>query len=129
MKRLHVVAAAIFRDGQVLAARRGERMREPLKWEFPGGKIESGEGAAEALKREIAEELRIEILVGARLGSSLLPELQLELFACQLESGVPSPTEHAELRWLTASELSELDWAPADVPLLGVVSGALRDQR
>lgn len=113
----------------MLAARRGERMREPLKWEFPGGKIESGEGAAEALKREIAEELRIEILVGARLGSSLLPELQLELFACQLESGVPSPTEHAELRWLTASELSELDWAPADVPLLGVVSGALRDQR
>ncbi|MEZ4233263.1 MAG: (deoxy)nucleoside triphosphate pyrophosphohydrolase [Polyangiaceae bacterium] len=126
MTRLHVVAAAIFTDQRVLAARRGAAMREALKWEFPGGKIEPGESAEAALARELREELDVQVLVGERLGVSLTSSIELELYACRLHAGTPEPREHAELRWLTSGDLAVLDWAPADIPLLEVVAAALQ---
>lgn len=100
-------------------------MREPLKWEFPGGKVEPGESATAALVRELREELGIVVQVGARLGVSRTEGLELELFACWIESGLPEAREHAELRWLSGEALAALDWAPADIPLLALVAQAL----
>lgn len=125
MSRLHVVAAAIFAEQRVLAAQRATTMREPLKWEFPGGKVEPGESATAALVRELREELGVAVQVGARLGLSCTEGLELELFACRIEAGLPEPREHAELRWLSAEALGTLDWAPADIPLLELVARAL----
>ncbi len=127
MIRLHVVAAAILEGGRVLAARRSASMREPLKWEFPGGKIEQGESAADALARELLEELCVEVEVGPPLGTSETPELELRLFSCRIRSGALLAREHAELRWLGAHELRSLDWAPADVPLLECVARVLTE--
>ncbi len=100
------------------------------KWEFPGGKVEPGESFGEALVREIAEELGIEIAVGHHLGRgearTLHYAIVLDVYSATLTTGTPRPTEHAELRWLGADELSNLDWAEADIPVLPKVAAWLR---
>jgi 8-oxo-dGTP diphosphatase len=119
-----VVCALIIRNDTVLCAQRSQRMALPLKWEFPGGKLEDGEAPEEALKREIMEELAIDITVGRALNVSeytyengrtirLLP--YLATMAIDME---PVANEHAELRWVKADDLLELDWAAADVPIV-----------
>lgn len=65
---VHVVGAAIVSGGRCFVAQRGEEMALPFQWEFPGGKVEDGEDPEEALAREIAEELSLEIEVGDYLG-------------------------------------------------------------
>ena len=114
-----VVGAAILRDGRVLAARRSS----PLGWEFPGGKVEPGEDDAAALARECREELDVEVAVGALLGSSeISPGLTLRLYAALLVDGEPvALDDHSEVRWVGPSEAADLDWLPADLPLLAHV--------
>jgi 8-oxo-dGTP diphosphatase len=120
---LDVACAIILRtDGTVLAARRGPTMRLPGLWEFPGGKVEPGESAGEALIREIGEELG----VGIRLLRALAtvehdyPDFSIRLhpWICEIERGEPVPVEHAELRWLDADSLPSLEWAEADLPVV-----------
>ena len=119
-----VVCALIIRNNTVLCAQRSERMALPLKWEFPGGKLEDGEAAEDALKREIMEELSIDITVGRAMNVSeytyengrtirLLPYL-----ATMANDMEPVANEHAELRWVKAADLLDLDWAAADVPIV-----------
>ena len=119
-----VVCSLIVRNDTVLCAQRSERMALPLKWEFPGGKLEDGEVPEDALKREIMEELAIHITVGRALNVSeytyengrtirLLPYL-----ATMQSSQEPVANEHAELRWVKAADLLDLDWAAADVPIV-----------
>ena len=119
-----VVCALIVRNENVLCAKRSERMALPLKWEFPGGKLEDGEAPEDALKREIMEELSIDISVGRALNVSeytyengrtirLLPYL-----ATMQSAQEPVAKEHAELRWVKAADLLNLDWAAADVPIV-----------
>jgi 8-oxo-dGTP diphosphatase len=112
------VAAAIVHQGRVLAVQRSATMSEPLSWEFPGGKVEKGETDAEALIREIQEELGIQVAVGAQIASSQFGPIHLLLYDCQWASGDICLIEHAQLQWLSASSLSHTSWAPADVPLL-----------
>jgi 8-oxo-dGTP diphosphatase len=119
---MQVVCAMIVRDdGKVLVCRRGEGRKLAGLWEFPGGKIEAGERAEDALVREIREELGVEISVGeARpvvdwdYGGM---QLRLLPFLCRIVRGEPQALEHAELRWCGGAECSALDWAPADVPV------------
>lgn len=120
---IDVACAILLRpDGMVLAARRGPTMRLPGLWEFPGGKLESGETSGAALAREIEEELG----VGIRLRRSLTvvehhyPDFSIRLhpWICEITRGEPQPIEHGELRWLPASDLPSIEWAEADLPVV-----------
>jgi 8-oxo-dGTP diphosphatase len=117
---VNVVAAAIVRDGLLLAARRTRPSRHAGGWEFPGGKIEPGEDDASALARECLEELGVLIDVGPRLGEATDGDVRIVLFGATLRSGEPEPLEdHDELRWLAPDELDSVAWLPIDVALLG----------
>jgi len=124
---LNVVGAVIVRDGLVLCARRGPGGAAGGMWEFPGGKLETGESAEQALVREIAEELGCTIQVGEHVTTTVhaYPEIVISLatYRCGLVDGTPHPTEHTELRWLAPADLAELDWAPADVPAMRILAG------
>jgi len=115
-----VVGAAIVRDGRVLAARRSAPAATVGGWEFPGGKVEPGESPSAALIRECLEELGVTVRVGELLGSAdIAADLVLRVYAAVLEAGEPQPLEdHDELRWLTAAELDDVAWLPADRPVL-----------
>lgn len=106
----------------VLCARRGADGELPLKWEFPGGKVESGEGPREALQREVDEELRCRVRVGDPVETTTydydFATVVLATYYCELLAGEPQATEHAELRWVPPAGLGELDWAPADIPAI-----------
>lgn len=106
----------------VLAAQRSAFMRLPLKWEFPGGKIETGESAENCLIRELYEELRITVEIVQAMPFSLYDGgdqlIRLFPFQCRIVSGEVTLTEHAAFLWLPANELQRLDWAAADIPVL-----------
>ncbi len=121
-----VVGAAILRAGKCLVARRGPQMRAAGKWEFPGGKVEAGETPQRALAREVAEELEVAISVGRWLGSGVGKDIVLDVYLAEIEVGEPRAVEHAELRWLGADELSGLDWAAPDVPIVIVLAELLK---
>ena len=129
MKTIEVVAAIIIRDGQVFATQRGYGEWKGW-WEFPGGKIEPGEGPGEALVREIREELNAEISVGELVDVVEWDyptfHLTMHCFLCTLISGTLCLNEHEAAAWLTADTLRSLQWLPADVILLDKISGYLK---
>ncbi len=136
MKTVEVVAAMIRREGLWYATQRGYGRFEGL-WEFPGGKIEPGETPEEALRREIREELEVEINVGELLCTVEYdyPDFHLSMrcFLCTLpdadsrqpghvgETLEPTLVEAKSARWTRPEDLPTLDWLPADwqiIPLL-----------
>jgi 8-oxo-dGTP diphosphatase len=122
MTIVRVICGIIIKDGKVLAARRSAKMKLPLKWEFPGGKLQAGETEEECLKREIKEELNIEISIEYKLNPVRhdYPDIQIELipFVANYISGTLHLHEHEQAGWYTKSELISLDWAPADIPIM-----------
>lgn len=126
---VHVVGAAILRQGACLAAQRGPEMSEPLKWEFPGGKVEPGEDPREALRREIREELHLEVEVGTLLGRGESAvdgrRIVLDIYAATILAGEVRLVEHQDWGWFTAAEIDRLDWADADLPVLPALKGLL----
>ncbi|WP_147915245.1 (deoxy)nucleoside triphosphate pyrophosphohydrolase [Ruania zhangjianzhongii] len=118
-KQIEVVGAVIVKDGTVLCAQRGPGSLSGM-WEFPGGKIEPGETAREALKREIEEELRCSVHVGGEVTTTSheydFGIVTLTTFYCDLIAGTPTLTEHTNVAWLAAEDLRSVSWAPADVP-------------
>jgi len=118
---LHVVAAAIIRDGRVLAAQRPLGKREGGLWELPGGKVEPGETEQAALEREIREELGLDVIARERVGEVAWDGLRLCCWRCDVVTGEPTLSEHLALRWLLPAELDDVAWAPADVPLLAAI--------
>lgn len=119
-----VVCAVIERDGRVLIAQRPSHKHLPLKWEFPGGKVDTGEAPAAAIIREIREELGCEIFIQRPLpafhhdyGSVVIEMIP---FVCTLSSGSaePRPHEHVDLAWVSPAELPHYDLAAADLPVV-----------
>ena len=123
MKRhLHVACAIIEQNGTVLTAQRSAAMSLPLKWEFPGGKIEAGETAEECLIRELREELGVSVFIGSALSPAThcYPDFTVTLypFTCRLTGGTVSMYEHHALKWVEPQQMPELDWAAADLPVI-----------
>ena len=119
---IDVAAALIFRDGKLLITQRPSGSPLGGLWEFPGGKREPGETFERCLVREIREELDVEISVNRRFESvtHAYPEktIHLEFFICRLVSGEPQAIGCAGLKWVTAAELKDHAFPPADAQLL-----------
>jgi 8-oxo-dGTP diphosphatase len=119
----HVVAALIVDGDRILACQRTRHQPMPLKWEFPGGKIEEGEQPRDALRRELEEELGIEATIGnevARIqyrypngGSIELRFFEVRKYQREMENRI-----FREIRWVTRKELPELDFLEADRSLV-----------
>jgi 8-oxo-dGTP diphosphatase len=117
-----VTCAIILKNDKILVTQRSERMKLPLKWEFPGGKLEFGESETDCVIREVREELGIEIEVVERLSNNVhdygLFCINLIPFVSKYQRGDIHLKEHANYKWLTKNELENLDWAEADIPIV-----------
>ena len=124
MKKVEVVAAIIVYNELILCVQRNESKLKYIskKFEFPGGKIEEGETKREALKRELVEELDIEPKIKDLYLSVThqYPDFELTMhsFLCDADSMNISLNEHISKQWLKKEELSKLDWAAADLPIV-----------
>ena len=121
--RIEVTAAIIRNDrGECLIAKRGLGSHLGGLWDFAGGKLEAGEGKVECLKREITEELGIEITVEAPFlavdHSYGEKHIRLHSFMCSYVSGEVVLKDHDEVAWVTISELASYEFAPADIPIV-----------
>jgi 8-oxo-dGTP diphosphatase len=119
----HVVAALIMKDDKLLVCQRTRHQTMPLKWEFPGGKIETGEQPRDALRRELDEELGIDATIGEevmrirhqyKIGSSV----DLRFYVVREYAGTIENRIFREIRWATRSELPTYDFLEADVKLV-----------
>ena len=133
MKTVKVVAAiikAVNVNGEtiIFATQRGYGDFKG-GWEFPGGKIESGETPQEALKREIIEELDTEVSVGELMDTVEYDypqfHLSMDCFWCQIVRGNLVLKEHEAARWLTKDELNNVEWLPADITLIEKIRNLL----
>ena len=121
MKQIEVVAAIIHHDGAYFATQRGYGEFEGM-WEFPGGKIEPGESQETALKREIQEELGVDITIGELLCTTEYDyptfHLTMHCYLCSVASGEIELREHKSAQWLTAETLDSVEWLPADEKII-----------
>lgn len=117
---IDVTAAILIENGRVLIARRRPGASQAGMWEFPGGKVGPGETPAQCLKREIREELGIEIAVGEFFGESVYAykdqTIRLLAYRVRAEGGEMSRNDHAELAWVAVTDLGRYRFCPADVP-------------
>lgn len=132
-KHIHVACAIIEREGLVLAAQRNGSKSLPYKWEFPGGKIETGESPEECLNRELREEMEIavDITTALPVHTHHYPVFSVTLhpFVCSIKSGTIAMNEHIAVTWVPPEGLYDLDWAEADFPVLNAYIAALKIRR
>jgi len=117
-----LVVAALVRDGtKILMSRRRPDQPMPDLWEFPGGKVEPGESPTDALAREVREELGCEVAVGRvhEVVFHAYPEFDLYMlvYEARIVSGAPRAVDVAEIAWVEAARLPEMELLPADYPL------------
>ena len=119
---VHVTCAIVIDGSKVLVTQRSEAMKLPLKWEFPGGKVDLNESAETCIRRELIEELNIEVELLERLTDSQFeyPTFTINLipFVVRLKHGQLTLREHKAFQWLPKTELKILDWAPADIAVI-----------
>ena len=130
MKTVKVVAAVIRKDNKIFATERGYGEFKD-KWEFPGGKIESGESGPEALKREIREELDTIIEVGDYIDTIEYDyptfHLSMECYWCTVVEGKLTLLEHENALWLDRDSLLSVEWLPADLVIIDKVRDGLTE--
>ncbi len=118
-KTIRVVAALIRKNGQVLITERWPNKHMGLTWEFPGGKVESGESDEQALKRELMEELGIEVKVGSCCFQTTYSysnkDVNLSIYRCEITGGSPQAIDVKSLEWVTQSSLGTRPFPPADL--------------
>lgn len=124
MKKIEVVAGVIFWEDRILCVQRSKNKLHYIseKFEFPGGKIEEDETKEEALHRELLEELNL----STKIKSFFLTvvheypdfEITMHSFLCEVESKKLTLHEHIDQKWVTLNELTNFDWAAADIPIV-----------
>ena len=117
---MEVVAAVIERDGQILIGQRKGGGRHALKWEFPGGKVEPGEGPRSALARELREELGMEAQIGEEIerydfSYAAQPPTHLIFFRVTEFAGEPANLDFAQIAWVERQRLPDYDFLEGDV--------------
>lgn len=122
MKIIDVAAALIFREGKLLITQRRATDHLPNLWEFPGGKVESGETFETCLAREIQEELGIDIAVGPLLEEFThdYPDksVRLKFYECRLLRGEPRALHCQDFRWIDRPQLKNFEFPAADALLI-----------
>lgn len=125
-KIINVVAAAIEKDGKFFCAQRPEGKSLGGFWEFPGGKLETGESPEQALIREIKEELNSEIEIVTYINEASYDydfgTVIMKTYHAKLISGNLELLEHQNSTWLAPNELDTLNWAPVDQPAVELLS-------
>ncbi|NEW79024.1 MAG: (deoxy)nucleoside triphosphate pyrophosphohydrolase [Gelidibacter sp.] len=119
---INVTCAIITINHKILVTQRSEKMKLPLKWEFPGGKLELNEEETDCIKREIREEINIDIEIEGKLSNSIFDygtfTINLIPFLANYISGEIKLSEHKAYKLVSKSELKNLDWAEADIPIV-----------
>jgi len=127
---IHVVAAVLYGRGEVLIFRRGPGMSGAGFWEFPGGKIEAGETPESALKREIREEIGIEIQVEEKLGENIhqypSKKIHLHFYWVKIPNQTFTLAEHDAYQYVKPHELDLQTLSEADRPIVEVIKKSLR---
>lgn len=125
MKIVPVVCAIIKNKWRFFVAQRPANKQLPNKWEFPGGKVEPGETNQQALKRELFEELDIEVEIGEMLAVTLINQnirtIKLMAYSAIIINGKPVLKEHQSANWFTKTELNKLDLCSGDKALLDLI--------
>jgi 8-oxo-dGTP diphosphatase len=116
---IQVVAAVIERDGKYLITQRKGTAVFPLLWEFPGGRVESGETLEQALVREVQGRIGVKVIITEKLGENLHEyhdyDVEMNLFACELPEGVdPLPRGVNAVKWITSADMDKYEFPPAD---------------
>ena len=124
MKKVEVAAAIVMDEGKILCVQRGKNKLSYIseKFEFPGGKIEEGESLKETVIRELKEELMLDVLPSKKFMTiqHQYPDFHLTMhaFICSCSNRNLKLTEHIGFKWLSPNQLSHLDWAAADIPIV-----------
>ena len=125
MKKIEVVAAIIQNENKIFCAQRNLFKSNGGKWEFPGGKIETGETREDALIREIKEEFDGDIVVDKYIMTVEYDyptfHITMHAYLCTLLKKELTLKEHNDSIWLTKKELLNLDWAEADLPIVNMI--------
>ncbi len=129
---IRVVAAVIEEDGRYLITQRNAGAVLPLLWEFPGGRVEAGESAADALQREVRVRIGVTVEVGGQVAEHRHEygsyAVVLTLFACKITLGAtPYPASVNDLRWVTSREFLDYDFPPADERTMTKLLGLIRN--
>src|SRR3954466_5628503 len=118
IKTIRVVAAVIAKDGRYLVTQRRPTAVLPLLWEFPGGKVETGETDLQALKREVQHRVGVDVEPGAQISSVSHDyesyTVELHLYDCRLTPGEPSAVNVHQFRWVESEDFDRLPFTPAD---------------
>lgn len=119
---IKVTCAIILHQNKILVAQRSANTDQPLKWEFPGGKINKDETMEECIIREIQEEIELEIKIHERMIEIFhdygFKQIELIPFLCTIKSGKIKLNEHNDFNWVSLSQLQNIDLAEADKKLL-----------
>ncbi|MDD9953072.1 MAG: (deoxy)nucleoside triphosphate pyrophosphohydrolase [Candidatus Woesearchaeota archaeon] len=127
---ISVVAGVLEQKGKILITQRRPEDILPLKWEFPGGKVEEDESEQDALVRELIEELGITVAVGSYIGESSVhhkgKDYAIKYYECSILEGEPQLLEVHDMVWITPDELENYDMTKSDEEIIARIHDARR---